>query len=49
MNDLCEMPATVLREKIARREVSPVEVTKAVLDRAFRLQPVLNCLSLIHI
>jgi aspartyl-tRNA(Asn)/glutamyl-tRNA(Gln) amidotransferase subunit A len=43
MNDLCEMPATVLREKIARREVSPVEVTKAVLDRAFRLQPVLNC------
>lgn len=42
-NDLCEMPATVLRKKIAQREVSPVEVTQAVLDRAHRLQPVLNC------
>lgn len=37
------MPATVLRRKIASREVSPVEVTQAVLDRALRLQPVLNC------
>lgn len=42
-NDLCQMPATVLRQKIAQREVSPVEVTQAVLDRAHRLQPVLNC------
>lgn len=42
-DDLCEMPATVLRQKIAQREVSPVEVTQAVLDRAQRLQPVLNC------
>ena len=44
MNDeLCLMTATVLRERIARREVSPVEVTTAVLDRAQRLQPELNC------
>ena len=42
-DDLCELPATVLRQKIAQREVSPVEVTRAVLDRAHRLQPVLNC------
>ncbi|MGC1173229.1 amidase [Polaromonas sp.] len=42
-DDLCQMPATVLRRKIAQREVSPVEVTQAVLDRAHRLQPVLNC------
>lgn len=42
-DDLCQMPATVLRQKIARREVSPVEVTQAILDRAVRLQPVLNC------
>jgi len=41
--DLCFMPASVLRQHIARREVSPVEVTQAVLDRAARLQPVLNC------
>jgi aspartyl-tRNA(Asn)/glutamyl-tRNA(Gln) amidotransferase subunit A len=44
MNDeLCMLTATALRERIARREVSPVEVTAAVLDRAQRLQPVLNC------
>jgi len=42
-DDLCHLPATVLREKIVRREVSPVEVTQAVLDRATRLQPALNC------
>jgi aspartyl-tRNA(Asn)/glutamyl-tRNA(Gln) amidotransferase subunit A len=42
-DDLCHMPATVLRQKIAQREVSPVEVTQAVLNRAHRLQPVLNC------
>jgi aspartyl-tRNA(Asn)/glutamyl-tRNA(Gln) amidotransferase subunit A len=41
--ELCRMPATVLRERIARRDVSPVEVTRAVLDRCARLQPVLNC------
>src|ERR1700722_17896664 len=39
----CFLPATVLRERIARRELSPVEVTRAVLKRAERLQPVLNC------
>jgi aspartyl-tRNA(Asn)/glutamyl-tRNA(Gln) amidotransferase subunit A len=37
------MPATVLRERIARREVSPVEVVQAILDRCERLQPILNC------
>jgi len=42
-DDLCQMPAIVLRQKIAQREISPVEVTQAVLDRALRLQPVLNC------
>ena len=30
----CFLPATVLRERIARRELSPVEVTRAVLKRA---------------
>src|SRR5947207_1727070 len=42
-DELCMMTATELRERIARREVSPVDVTTAVLDRAQRLQPALNC------
>lgn len=44
MNDeLCFMSATTLREKMRRRDVSPVDITRAVLDRAERLQPALNC------
>lgn len=47
--DLCFMPATELRERILRRQVSPVEVTLAVLERAGRLQPELNCfITLCH-
>jgi aspartyl-tRNA(Asn)/glutamyl-tRNA(Gln) amidotransferase subunit A len=42
-DDLCYLPASTLREKIVARDVSPVELTRAVLDRAERLQPVLNC------
>ncbi len=41
--DLCRLPASVLREQIAARKVSPVELTDAVLARADKLQPVLNC------
>ena len=41
--ELCFWTAVRLREAIARREISPVEVTRAVLDRATRLQPELNC------
>lgn len=41
--ELCFMSATALREQIRRRAVSPVDVTRAVLDRAERLQPELNC------
>jgi aspartyl-tRNA(Asn)/glutamyl-tRNA(Gln) amidotransferase subunit A len=41
--DLCYLPATALRDRIGRGELSPVEVTRAVLDRAERLQPELNC------
>ncbi len=42
-DDLCRLSAAVLREKIGAKEVSPVDVMKAVLTRAERLQPVLNC------
>jgi aspartyl-tRNA(Asn)/glutamyl-tRNA(Gln) amidotransferase subunit A len=42
-DDLCRLPASTLREQIAARNISPVELTEAVLERADRLQPVLNC------
>ncbi|MBR0750569.1 amidase [Bradyrhizobium jicamae] len=42
-NDLCFLSATELRARIARKEVSPVEITRAVLAQAERLQPELNC------
>src|SRR5271165_1189146 len=41
--DLCFLSATELRARIIRKEVSPVEITRAVLTRAERLQPELNC------
>jgi len=42
-DDLTRLPASTLREKIAGKGVSPVELMKAVLARAEKLQPVLNC------
>ncbi|HUN51344.1 MAG TPA: amidase, partial [Candidatus Sulfotelmatobacter sp.] len=42
-DELCFMPASALRERIGRREVSPVEVMQAVLSRVEALQPALNC------
>ena len=44
MNDgLCFLPATQLRELIARKDASPVEIVSVVLARAEALQPELNC------
>ena len=42
-DDLCFLSAAELRARFARRELSPVEVTRAVLARIDRLQPQLNC------
>ena len=42
-DDPCFLSATELRRRISRKEISPVEVTRAVLARAERLQPELNC------
>jgi len=42
-DELSRLSAVALRERIVRRELSPVEVTRAALERAERLQPVLNC------
>jgi aspartyl-tRNA(Asn)/glutamyl-tRNA(Gln) amidotransferase subunit A len=46
--DLCFTSATRLAGMIARREVSPVEVVAAVLERAERLQPVLNIFAMLQ-
>jgi aspartyl-tRNA(Asn)/glutamyl-tRNA(Gln) amidotransferase subunit A len=41
--DLCHLSAATLRQKIGAKEVSPVELMTAVLARAEKLQPLLNC------
>jgi aspartyl-tRNA(Asn)/glutamyl-tRNA(Gln) amidotransferase subunit A len=41
--ELCFLPAAELAGRIRSKEVSPVELTRAVLARAERLQPELNC------
>jgi Asp-tRNA(Asn)/Glu-tRNA(Gln) amidotransferase A subunit family amidase len=41
--DLCFLSAAELRGRITAKEISPVEVTRAVLARAETLQPELNC------
>ncbi|TAJ37755.1 MAG: amidase, partial [Reyranella sp.] len=43
MTDLTRLPASELREQIAGKKVSPIELVDAVLTRAEKLQPVLNC------
>src|SRR5690242_372374 len=40
--DLCFTPATELGRLIETRELSPVEIVDAVLERIERLNPVLN-------
>ena len=41
--DPCFLSATELRARIVSKQVSPVEITRAVLSRAEHLQPNLNC------
>lgn len=43
-NDLCFTPATELRELIRSRQISPVELTDAVISRAEALNPTLNAI-----
>ena len=42
-DDLCVLSAAELRPRISGKEISPLEVTRAVLARAERLQGELNC------
>ena len=41
-DDLCFTPATKLRDLIRRKQVSPLEVTRAMLERIARVNPALN-------
>jgi aspartyl-tRNA(Asn)/glutamyl-tRNA(Gln) amidotransferase subunit A len=41
--ELCFLSAAELRDRIRRKDVSPVEITRAVLAHAEQLQPELNC------
>jgi aspartyl-tRNA(Asn)/glutamyl-tRNA(Gln) amidotransferase subunit A len=41
-NDLCSLSATELLRSYARKRLSPVEVTRAVMERIEKLNPVLN-------
>ncbi len=45
--DLCFMPATELVARYAAKTLSPVEVTRAVLDRIRALNPKLNAYCLL--
>ena len=46
--DLCFTPAVELAARIRRREVSPVELVNALLDRIERLQPALNAYTVLY-
>ncbi|MSP96114.1 MAG: amidase [Betaproteobacteria bacterium] len=46
-NDLCSLSATNLIRFYARKQLSPVEVTRAVLERIEKLNPLLNAFCLV--
>ena len=45
--DLCSLTGIELLEKYRAREISPVEATRAVLERIERLNPLLNAFCLV--
>ncbi len=47
-DDICFSSATRLAQMIAKRMISPVEVMKATLERAERLQPTLNVFAMLR-
>ena len=47
MSDLCALSATELLDGYRKHQLSPVEVTRAVLDRIEKLNPVLNAFNLV--
>jgi aspartyl-tRNA(Asn)/glutamyl-tRNA(Gln) amidotransferase subunit A len=47
-DDLCFTPATDLAALIRRRELSPVELVRSLIDRIERLQPTLNAYTVVY-
>src|SRR5690349_13051781 len=47
MSDLCALSATDLLDGYRKHQLSPVEVTRAVLERIEKLNPVLNAFNLV--
>ena len=45
--DLCSLSATDLIRRYSRKEISPVEVAKAIVERIGKLNPVLNAFCLL--
>src|SRR2546421_10165000 len=45
--DLCALTATELLDRYRKHDLSPVEVTRAVLERIEKLNPVLNAFNLV--
>jgi aspartyl-tRNA(Asn)/glutamyl-tRNA(Gln) amidotransferase subunit A len=48
MSDLCSLTASALLEGFNKRTISPVEVTKAVLERIEKLNPKLNAFCFLN-
>lgn len=44
-DDICFLPAAEMAGLIARRELSPVDITRSVIDRVERLEPSLNAFA----
>src|SRR5678810_1034348 len=47
VRDLCAFSATELVDAYRKHELSPVEVTRAVMERIEKLNPVLNAFNLV--
>src|SRR5688572_30680221 len=47
-DELCFTPATELATQIRRRQLSPLEITRAVLARIEQVDPALNSYVLVH-
>ena len=48
MEDLCYLSATEARRQFKARKLSPVELMKAVIDQAQRVEPSINAFAQTH-
>mgnify|MGYP000417838145 FL=1 len=44
MSELCDLTATQLRQMIGRKDISPVELVDACIERVERVDPQLNAM-----